>query len=200
MLNSQLKTSQSNVRHQARDLEKIFERAYFADYNTRLCGGGAEPEYIPAQNTVSINQLVYREDFFASALHETAHWCIAGDARRRQVDFGYWYTAEGRDSIKQKAFFDVEVKPQALELLFSLCANYSFKVSADNAELTIDVRPFSHAVEQQAMQYCKAALPNRAWIFCQLLGKHYQPELAAEKLLPYMTTQLFNRTLKEPGQ
>src|SRR3546814_2809228 len=48
-----------------------------------------------------------------------AHWCLAGAARRRQDDYGYWYAADGRDLEQQHLFEQVEVKPQALELLFS---------------------------------------------------------------------------------
>ncbi len=43
-----------------------------------------------------------RTDFFASALHEISHWCVAGKARREQVDFGYWYCPDGRDAMTQK--------------------------------------------------------------------------------------------------
>jgi len=165
--------------HFVTDLELLFKNTFYNDYNTTLCGGALEPEYLPADDEQLTNRLVYREDFFASALHEIAHWCIAGARRREQIDFGYWYEAEGRDSEKQTAFFAVEVKPQALELLFSLCAGFAFKVSADNTGLAIDPLPFAKAVLTQAQLYCKEGMPHRAWQFCLTLIHFYQPEINA---------------------
>src|SRR3546814_12851389 len=64
-----------------------------------------------------------------------AHWCLAGAARRRQDDYGYWYAADGRDLEQQHLFEQVEVKPQALELLFSDVCGLNFCVSVDNLAL-----------------------------------------------------------------
>jgi elongation factor P hydroxylase len=79
-----------------------------------------------------VHLLWYREDYFASALHEVAHWCIAGEQRRQQLDFGYWYAPDGRSPEQQGAFEAVEYKPQALEWFFSLACGYRFRLSADN--------------------------------------------------------------------
>ena len=52
----------------------------FEDYNTRLVLGDDEPIYIPAGDDTGYHQIVFAHGFFSSALHEIAHWCIAGDA------------------------------------------------------------------------------------------------------------------------
>ncbi len=113
-------------------LESVFRACFNESENTLLRGGAVEPFYQPAGGERSVNLLIYREDFFASALHEIAHWCVAGNARRRQRDFGYWYAPEGRSSQQQTAFEAMEVKPQALEWFFSKACGYRFQVSVDN--------------------------------------------------------------------
>lgn len=121
--------------------------------------------------------LYYREDFFASALHESAHWCIAGEARRKQVDFGYWYAPDGRDSKTQKAFEAVEIKPQALEWYFSKACGYPFSVSVDNLSLSDndmpDTQDFERRVASQAMHWQRAGLPERARLFFEALATEF---------------------------
>lgn len=117
--------------HAAR-LERVFSDCFAAQWNTVLAGGVEEPFYRPATNVQGPHLLHYRSDFFASALHEAAHWCIAGERRLQQADFGYWYAPDGRNPTQQQAFEAVEVKPQALEWLFSLACGYRFSVSVDN--------------------------------------------------------------------
>ncbi|RXX74984.1 elongation factor P hydroxylase, partial [Klebsiella pneumoniae] len=80
-------------------------------------------------------------------LHEISHWCVAGKARREQVDFGYWYCPDGRDAMTQSQFEDVDVKPQAFELLFSLAAGLPFDVRCDDLEG--DVEPDPIAVQRR---------------------------------------------------
>src|SRR5690606_16580490 len=93
-----------------------------------------EPLYQPDATVDGIHLLYYRADYFASALHETAHWCIAGEARRRLTDFGYWYAPEGRSAAAQRSFEEVESRPQALEWLFSQACAYPFRISVDNLD------------------------------------------------------------------
>ena len=88
-------------------LEAVFNQCFQEGYRTRLYGGAEEPLYQPATASDSYHALRYRADYFASALHEIAHWCIAGRQRRLLSDFGYWYTPEGRSSDQQRAFEDV---------------------------------------------------------------------------------------------
>ena len=144
-------------------LETLFRQTFQAPFNTLLIGGADEPVYLPADSECSHHRLYYREDYLSSAFHEIAHWCIAGEARRRQVDFGYWYQPDGRTARQQRVFEQVEVKPQAVEWHLSQAAGHRFHLSADN--LTGEAGPsdhFAEAVCQQAKWYCEQGLPTRA--------------------------------------
>ena len=115
----------------------------FARTHTKLVGGASEPLYEPGEREA---RLYFREDYASSALHEIAHWCIAGADRRQQPDYGYWYR-EKRDIKQQRTFETVEVKPQALEWIFSVAAGVGFRVSRDNFdESTLDMNEFSAEV------------------------------------------------------
>ena len=103
------------ARHRAGDLRRIFDQLFLHQYNTCLRGGGAEPIYLPASSCGELHRVIFRHDYFSSALHEVAHWCIAGPLRRQQVDYGYWYVPDGRDAQQQLRFEQVEARPQALE-------------------------------------------------------------------------------------
>lgn len=150
-------------------LERVFNRCFYARYNARLLGGATEPVYQPGSVAGQCNALYYREDYFASALHEISHWCIAGAQRRRQQDFGYWYAPEGRCLTQQRAFEWVECKPQALEWYFSKACGYRFQISIDNLELANaglhDATAFQHAVLEQALIWQGKGLPARATAF-----------------------------------
>ena len=95
-----------------------------------LLGGASEPLYVPATADTPA-RLYYREDYAASALHEVAHWCIAGAQRRQLEDFGYHYIEPPRTTAQQRAFFACELRTQALECLFARSAQIEFHVSAD---------------------------------------------------------------------
>lgn len=110
----------------------VFEKVFYAAYKTRLVRGGDEPVYLPASVTGTDNQVVFARGFFSSGLHETAHWCVAGAKRRLLEDFGYWYVPDGRNPVQQRAFEQVEVRPQAYEQCFTLAAGRNFNISADN--------------------------------------------------------------------
>lgn len=77
--------------HQYQQLIEIFDNEFFADFNTRLIKGDDEPIYLPADDEAPYNRIVFAHGFYASAIHEISHWCIAGKERRKLVDFGYWY-------------------------------------------------------------------------------------------------------------
>ena len=159
-------------------LELLFNRAFQDSFNTRLVGGADEPLYRPAAGDGDCHRLYYREDYFSSALHEIAHWCIAGEARRQQLDFGYWYNPDGRTSVQQRAFEQVEIKPQALEWIFSTAAGIPFFVSADNLSADDQAasgpsREFLLAVEDRARAYCRQGLPPRGEKFARALQQFY---------------------------
>ena len=155
-------------------LVDIFERAFFVSHNTRLVKGGTEPVYLPASEPGTHHRIVFTRDYFASALHEVAHWCIAGAARRQLEDYGYWYAPDGRSAARQREFERVEVKPQALEWVFATAAGYRFRVSVDNLDgegRASDT--FLRAVRRQALDYCRRGLPGRAAVFARALAAFY---------------------------
>jgi len=158
-------------------LEEVFTRCFGESLCTRLRGGAAEPVYQPAANQDEFHLLHYRADYFASALHEVAHWCIAGEIRRQQTDFGYWYAPDGRSPAQQRAFERVECKPQALEWFFSKACAYPFRLSVDNLQGRVDESPpvsgFAQRVYAQALQLQCAGLPERAGVFFQGLCREF---------------------------
>lgn len=168
-------------------LQRVFATCFLAAENTELCGGADEPFYAPAQQPGELHRLWYREDFFASALHEVAHWCIAGAARRLLPDFGYWYAPEGRDPGQQSAFEAVEAAPQALEWCFAIACGYRFRVSTDNLAAEEGVSAghgaFKAAVCREARRLAREGLPPRALQFYIALqaefgtGARLTPEL-----------------------
>ena len=172
--------------HSSKDLEGIFQRCFYAEYSTELVGGGDEPLYQPATLPTESHRLMYRADYFSSALHEIAHWCIAGAQRRQQVDWAYWYHPDGRTSEQQRAFEAVEVKPQALEWLFSVAAGIPFRLSSDNLlgddsahgeddrdESVHDENKFARAVVAQAQLYCDKGVSTRVSCFVHALSEFY---------------------------
>ncbi|MGH1486103.1 MAG: elongation factor P hydroxylase [Cellvibrionaceae bacterium] len=160
----------------AEQLVRLFQRTFGTSLNTYLVSGGAEPEYIPVDAESTFHRIIFTRDYCSSALHEIAHWCIAGEARRLMRDYGYWYVPDGRNASQQSEFEQVEVKPQALEWLFSTACDIQFKVSADNLDNDVGISPlFKKAIAAQARAYCDYGLNARAikWINA-LVGHHYQ--------------------------
>lgn len=131
----------------------------FAHYDTTLVRGGDEPEYF-AKTEHSPAQIVFAHGYFASALHEISHWCIAGAKRRLQDDFGYWYCPDGRDKATQAQFEQVEIRPQAVECLFTLATGRKFFTSADN--LNADFDTSDSTFEQDVFAQSLAFLQNPA--------------------------------------
>jgi elongation factor P hydroxylase len=167
-------------------LERVFSDCFADSWNTQLCGGAEEPFYQPAVTSGEYHALFYRHDYFASALHEVAHWCIAGPQRRQQPDFGYWYTPETRSAEQQRAFEAVECRPQALEWFFSRACGYRFTVSIDNLELArigkIDAVAFQRCVLEQALTWQAEGLPGRAIVFYRALCCEFGSTIPASQL------------------
>ena len=121
------------------ELNVVFDRTVGQANNTKLQGGAPEPLYEPAGDGRATSVIYFRDDYVSSALHEIAHWCIAGSARREKEDYGYWYEGE-RGESEQRAFESVEARPQALEWVMSNAAGIPFRVSCDNFdESTLDM-------------------------------------------------------------
>ncbi|KGP63541.1 hypothetical protein EP47_12235 [Legionella norrlandica] len=161
--------------HNYQDLIRIFNDCFEKDYNTRLVKGGDEPIYLPADEQYPYNALFFAHGFFSSALHECAHWLIAGEERRKLVDFGYWYAPDGRTQEQQALFQKMEVKPQAMEWILSVATGHKFRVSIDNLNGTeSDTEAFKQSIHNQVLHYCTQGLSQRAQRFRNALCAFYK--------------------------
>jgi len=160
--------------HDAHDLIQRFNTTFEVSHGTILVGGGDEPLYLPADAAHPCHRIIFRRDYFASALHEVAHWCIAGQRRRQLTDYGYWYAPDGRDAEQQAAFEAVEARPQALEWAFSIACNSPFRVSLDNldGEAGLEAR-FQRRVYQTLECMDQQGFPPRAQRFIEVLSDFY---------------------------
>ncbi|WP_354443679.1 elongation factor P hydroxylase [Marinobacter sp. MBR-99] len=163
------------MNHNPDDLIMLFNDLFRESYRTILVRGSDEPEYLPASEPDGLARVVFAHGFFASALHEIAHWCIAGEHRRTLHDYGYWYCPDGRSLKQQQAFEQVEVKPQAIEWLFSLAAGTRFHISVDNlaGSGAADEQAFRANVCLQVSEYMARGLPPRARQFFDTLTSFY---------------------------
>ena len=160
--------------HQYQDLITIFNQEFVQCFNTRLVKGGDEPLYLPASENCNYHQIIFAHGYYASALHEIAHWCIAGKERRLLEDFGYWYEPDGRNEQQQQVFEQVEIKPQAVEWAFCIAAQKNFNVSADNLNgFTADTAKFKKAVYQQVLHYFDSGFPARSLQLMEVLANFY---------------------------
>lgn len=160
--------------HHYQDLIDIFESTFFVDYRTRLVKGDAEPVYLPANKSFDYHRIVFANGFYASGLHEIAHWLVAGKQRRLLEDFGYWYHPDGRDGQKQREFEDAEVRPQAIEWSLSVAAGYEFTVSCDNLDgVEPDRFAFQARVYEQVKQFLVDGYPKRVKLLMQALAEFY---------------------------
>jgi len=158
-------------------LVRMFNGLFIESEGTELITGADEPIYLPRSETGGLNQIISTRDYFSSVLHEVSHWCIAGRERRKLVDFGYWYVPDGRSEAQQLAFERVEVKPQALEWLFTEACGLTFRLSVDNTaqpELGAS-EEFRHSVVSQAHCYLADGIPSNALTFIRLLLEYYRP-------------------------
>lgn len=172
----------ASLPHDAADLTALFNAA-FARENTLLLPHAdawretwrgepaAEPLYLPAGVDCPHHRIVFAHGFFASALHEVAHWCLAGRERRAQIDYGYWYAPDDRDAATQAEFERVEAKPQAIEWAFSAAARFPFRVSVDNLSgIPIDRAAFEHKVRSERQRFEAHGFPPRAQRFLDALA------------------------------
>ena len=161
--------------HRLEDVIALFDGLFQPTFKTRLVRGGDEPLYLPADAQSPWHRVIFARGFFASALHEVSHWCIAGARRRELEDYGYWYLPDGRDADQQRQFESVEVAPQALERLFAEACALPFNVSVDNlGEVRVDREGFRARVEARAKRYQREGLPARAAAFRRALTAFYR--------------------------
>ncbi|QLB13030.1 hypothetical protein EV697_102288 [Bisgaardia hudsonensis] len=162
------------MEHKLEDIIAIFDQCFEKEFNTKLIKGGDEPIYLPANEERPYHAIYFAHGFYSSALHEISHWLIAGEARRKLEDFGYWYEPDGRTEEKQREFEQVEVKPQALEWILATAAGFRYFASSDNLNGGVgDTQPFKQAVYEQVKFYAKNGLPKRAETLRQALAKFY---------------------------
>ncbi len=173
--------------HLYQDMITLFDRCFYSDFNTRLIKGEEEPIYLPADEHCDYHRIVFAHGYYASTLHEISHWCIAGEQRRLQVDFGYWYCPDGRDEQMQKQFESVEIKPQALEWIFSVAAGFPFNISCDNLEGSYepDRIAFQRKVHAQVMDYLQQGLPTRPARLVAALQEFYQTAPLCAEQFPW---------------
>lgn len=176
-------------------LVSLFNDLFTQSEETIVVGDANEPLYAPKYTDhvgiielasdkpvpLDMHRIYFRHDYVSSLLHEVAHWCIAGAERRNQLDYGYWYSPDDRSQPQQKAFEKVEVKPQAIERLFSIACAIPFRVSADNLSLKdYDTRPFSEAVLKQSQIYMREGLPVRAEMFLNGIRRIKTPVMSRD--------------------
>lgn len=163
------------MQHNINDLIQLFNQLFKNSENTVLIAGGDEPIYLPAEGKEKHHRIKFAHGFFASALHELSHWCIAGAQRRLQVDYGYWYHPDGRDASQQLEFAKVEAKPQALEWILSQACGHSFVISLDNLSgESVDITPFRQAVLAEIKRFQQQGVNARAERLIHALADFYQ--------------------------
>lgn len=161
--------------HQYQDLITIFNQTFYKKYNTKLELGGDEPIYLPFDESTPYHRIIFARGFYASALHEISHWCVAGPKRRLLEDFGYWYEPDGRDELTQKKFEQVEVRPQSYEWILSRSAGFAFNVSCDNLHGSFepDRLAFQRRVQQEVLTILEVGLPERVLRLSEALRRFY---------------------------
>lgn len=164
--------------HDCAELIDLFNRLFLEQENTELVRGGAEPIYLPADFRYPHHRIIFAHGYFASALHEIAHWLVAGPERRLLEDFGYWYQPDGRNAAQQAAFEQVEVKPQALEWILARGCGFRFRTSSDNLHGEVgDPSLFRLRVHAEVGRYLQCGLNPRAERLLQALCVHYRQPL-----------------------
>jgi elongation factor P hydroxylase len=160
-------------------IAQVFNAEFLGSHNTLMSGGAAEPLYLPGVGCEP-SRIRFTHDYPASALHEAAHWCLAGRDRRSQRDYGYWYVPGPRTAPQRCAFFAVEAQVQALEAIFAQTCGVRFVVSADDfAASPEEIDQFRQRIEQLVAQR-GACLPNRARRFRDALTCAFSDALALE--------------------
>jgi elongation factor P hydroxylase len=173
--------------HHYQQLIDVFNQCFSEDYQTRLVKGDDEPIYLPADRNVDYNRVIFAHGYYASAMHEIAHWCVAGEARRKLVDFGYWYCPDGRDAQTQSEFEKVEILPQAYEWMFCVAAGFAFNVSCDNLNGNFDPDriSFMRRVREKVLQLLERRLEVRTARFIEALRAYYHTAPLSADDFPY---------------
>ncbi|GLQ30100.1 elongation factor P hydroxylase [Litoribrevibacter albus] len=169
-------SAEESIGHKAEDIISLFNQCFKGSEQTELIGFNPEPEYVPMHmRQTNLHAIFFTKDYFASALHEISHWCIAGKERRQQFDYGYWYCPDGRTPEQQTLFEQVEVKPQALEWILAEAAAFPFRLSFDNLNGSpVDAKGFADRVHQQAHSYIENGIGERPMKLINTLLHEYR--------------------------
>lgn len=166
----------------ASSIVSVFDDLFLQEENTCLRGGAEEPFYQAARRSEP-SVIFFRADYVRSALHEVAHWCVAGSHRRQLDDYGYWYSADDRDLERQRAFFAVEALPQAIERHFCEALGIDFEPSLDNLRIVVppsDIQQFVERLNVRYQRFLEQGLPERAHRFRQGLRRRCMPQSPAD--------------------
>jgi hypothetical protein len=147
-----------------------FNRRFAHVADTVLVGGAAEPVYLPAAPGRPA-LIRYTRDYAQSALHEIAHWCLAGPEQRARVDYGLWYQPPPRSPRLQARFYEAEVPVQAVEMLLADACGVTFHFSSDNLgrDDPEAERGFAERVRRAHRELLEAPLPTRVAAVLQAL-------------------------------
>lgn len=173
---------------QSAQIVQLFNASFKLEFNTILIAGADEPLYLPAScsaesfSSQNISQggasackhhrIFFTKDYIRSALHEIAHWVIAGSDRRQQLDYGYWYCPDGRNEYQQMEFEGVEILPQAIEWLFCEACHIPFSPSLDNLMAPLsreNEHRFLRRISHKKTYLQRDNMPLRAKIFLQAI-------------------------------
>lgn len=168
------------------DLITLFKHTFGDTFNTFLITGEDEPVYLPADTQNKQHRIVFAHGFYASALHEIAHWLVAGEQRRLLVDYGYWYEPDGRDAKLQAEFEKVEITPQAIEWALAASCGFKFDVSVDNlSDISIDRLSFKHKVHDRVMNYLQNGFSERTILLINACRDFYHTPVLSPELFNY---------------
>lgn len=167
----------------ASQVARVFNDYFSEAMKTVLIGGADEPFYRPADSAGALHRIFFREDYVSSALHEVAHWLVAGAARLQLPDWGYWYAPDGRNAVQQAKFEQVEVKPQAIEWLLHEACGLKFRVSLDNLNGEVGSgERFKDAVYARVQELLVGALSERAQTTFKVFAAAFRPEVVLAEL------------------
>jgi elongation factor P hydroxylase len=159
------------------ELAARINRAIARPWATVVIGGAEEPLYLPG--TPGRPAVIrYTRDHAQSVLHELAHWCIAGRARRALPDYGYDYEPPPRNARSRARFLAVEARVQALELLFACTARVRFHVSPDDPGH--DPMDLSVCVAREGAVWLRHGFPLRTRAVLAALHADWAPRLACD--------------------
>ncbi len=167
------------------ELLRLLNEQYLHKYNTKLIAGFDEPFYKAAINNKPA-EIQFSHDHIRSALHELAHWCVAGVERRKLNDYGYWYAKDGRNQQQQDEFFKVEIKPQAIEWVFSIICGVKFEASVDNLNNSVvGVEEFKRNLSVQMDSFVKNGFSKRVKEIIEIISSRQKIALPSEYLLSH---------------